>query len=117
MRRAHTTALGARWTRKWHVLSELAAAGLWTTPTDLAKFAIEIQRRRSDDRQGADATSVREMLTPVGVGDTQRLDLEAGAGLGLGHGGSNWGFPVRFIAHRLKGYGVAIMTNCDAGRP
>ena len=27
------------------------------------------------------------------------------------HGGSNWGFQCDLIAHRVKGYGAAIMTN------
>jgi CubicO group peptidase (beta-lactamase class C family) len=40
--RAHSR-LGARMGDPWHVYPEQAAAGLWTTPADLAKFAIEVQ--------------------------------------------------------------------------
>ena len=59
------------------------------------------------------------MLTPVGVGDyAVGLGLsKLGQGWYFGHGGSNWGFQCDVMAHRLKGYGVAIMTNGDAGRP
>ena len=40
--RAHDRT-GARMGDPWHVYPEQAAAGLWTTPTDLARFAIEVQ--------------------------------------------------------------------------
>src|SRR3989337_523523 len=41
--RAHRRA-GVRMGDPWHVYPEHAAAGLWTTPTDLAKFLIEVQK-------------------------------------------------------------------------
>src|ERR1051325_4906350 len=35
---------GQRMNAPWHVYPEQAAAGLWTTPTDLGKFVIEVQK-------------------------------------------------------------------------
>ena len=55
---------------KWHVYPELAAAGLWTTSVDLARFAIEVQKTAlGKSSKVLTQASVREMLSPVGVGD------------------------------------------------
>jgi CubicO group peptidase (beta-lactamase class C family) len=117
--RAHSGS-GRAMDTKWHVYPELAAAGLWTTPTDLAKFAIEIQKASlGRSAKVLNQSTVREMLTPVGVGDyaVGLAIAKKGEGWYFAHGGSNWGFQCDLLVHRLKGYGVAIMTNSDSGRP
>ena len=117
--RAHSGA-GQAMDAKWHVYPELAAAGLWTTATDLARFAIDIQNTAlGRSTRVLTRASVLEMLTPVGVGDfaVGPTITRLGQGWYFGHGGSNWGFQCDLLAHRAKGYGVAIMTNADSGRP
>jgi CubicO group peptidase (beta-lactamase class C family) len=117
--RAHSSA-GQVMDAKWHVYPELAAAGLWTTPTDLARFAIDIQNTvLGRSSRVLTRTSALEMLSPVGVGDfaVGPTISKLGQGWYFGHGGSNWGFQCDLLAHRAKGYGVAIMTNADSGRP
>ncbi len=105
-------------TDKWHVYAALAAAGLWTTPTDLARFAIEVQKAaRGDPERVLSRASVHEMLTPVGVGSyAAGFHIEQrGEGWYFSHSGGNWGFVCYLTAHRAKGYGVVVMTNSSGG--
>jgi CubicO group peptidase (beta-lactamase class C family) len=102
----------------WHVYPEQAAAGLWTTPSDLARFIIEVQQAvRGPKGSVLSQASAREMTSPVGTGPYGvGLAVEKrGEGWYFGHGGSNWGFRGSLIAHVRKGYGVVVMTNGDAG--
>jgi CubicO group peptidase (beta-lactamase class C family) len=103
---------------KWHVYPEQAAAGLWTTPSDLARFVIEVQRALSgDDGRVISRASAMEMTSPVGVGPYAiGFGIQSrGQGWYFGHGGSNWGFRASILGHRVKGYGYAIMTNASRG--
>jgi CubicO group peptidase (beta-lactamase class C family) len=102
----------------WHVYPEQAAAGLWTTPTDLAKVAIEMQRAL----QGPSGTvlreaTAREMIAPTGAGPFGiGFQIEQkGQGWYFSHSGGNWGFQCHLLAHVRKGYGVVVMTNSGSG--
>ena len=109
---------GASMGAKWHVYPEQAAAGLWTTASDLARFAIEVQKSaRGESNKVLSRTTVQEMLSPVGVGGFAvgfSIGRE-GQGWYFSHGGGNWGFRCILMAHKTKGYGLAIMTNAQRG--
>ena len=94
---------------------ELAAAGLWTTPSELALYAREMQRaRRGESDRVLGEALVREMLTPDaddwGLGPAISEDGER-----FRHGGSNQGFRCTFTAYIDGGDGVFVMTNSDSG--
>jgi CubicO group peptidase (beta-lactamase class C family) len=102
---------------KWHVYPEMAAAGLWTTATDLAKFGIEIalSKQGKANHVLSEATT-REMLKP-------QID-QAGLGFFLeqyknpeefGHEGDDEGFQAILIMFADSGKGLAIMANSDNG--
>jgi CubicO group peptidase (beta-lactamase class C family) len=103
---------------KWHVYPEQAAAGLWTTPSDLARFAIEVQRATlTPEGRVLSQAMAQEMITPIGVGPFGvGLILEKrGEGWYFNHNGGNWGFQCDLVAHVRKGYGVVAMSNSDSG--
>jgi CubicO group peptidase (beta-lactamase class C family) len=105
---------------KTHKYPEMAAAGLWTTPTDLAKFAMAARLiEAGKSRQVLSPEIARLMFTPqikIGPGSDMALGffLEDHAGsVYFGHGGGDAGFVCQLIASKDGGYGAAIMTNAD----
>jgi CubicO group peptidase (beta-lactamase class C family) len=103
---------------KIHLYPEMAAAGLWTTPTDLAKFAIELQLSLAGKsnkvltKQSVEAMTTAH-LDDVGLGF---FIQRHGKTLYFGHGGADEGFRAELVVSRDKGYGVVVMVNSDTGQ-
>ncbi len=100
---------------KWHIYPEMAAAGLWTTPQDLAHFAIETAlSKQGKSNRILTERMTREMLTPVldDVGLGFFIDKENPGQ--FGHDGADEGFQARFTMNADTGKGVVIMANSDA---
>ncbi|HXQ71712.1 MAG TPA: serine hydrolase [Pyrinomonadaceae bacterium] len=109
---------GALVAGKIHVYPEMAAAGLWTTPTDLAKFGIEVQLSYAGkSNKVLPKELIDKMVTPfmeqVGLGFF--ID-KRGNSVYFGHDGADEGFRAMMLMHREKGYGAVIMVNSDNGQ-
>jgi len=100
----------------YHTYPEQAAAGLWTTPSDLARLAIEVQRALRGESALLDREMAEEMLRPesgeYGIGFAVSGDGDARI---FSHTGSNAGFRASFLAYARRGEAVVVMTNSDAG--
>ena len=109
---------------KFHIYPEMAAAGLWTTPSDLAKVIIEMQ-----DALAGRPTKVltidgaRHMLTRRFEGPAARnwigigffLEERGSGGRYFGHGGANEGFRATLLGTLDGRQGAVVMTNSDTG--
>jgi CubicO group peptidase (beta-lactamase class C family) len=103
----------------WHTYPEMAAAGLWTTPTDLVKWALAIADARAGRSSAllAPATAAA-MLTEQKAGGSVGIGPNlsgSGRTFGFGHGGANAGFHSALIYYPELGTGAAVMTNGDGG--
>jgi hypothetical protein len=104
---------------RWHLYPEMAAAGLWTTPTDLLRFAMEVQKSNAgQSNKVISQTMTREMLTEQKDMDGLGVFLEEkGGALKFGHGGRDEGFDANLLATVSSGQGVAIMINANDNSP
>ena len=100
-----------------HIYPEMAAAGLWTTAEDLAKFAVEIQKTlKGNSGNILTKQYTQMMMTPV-------LNGECNIGFGneeyngepfFEHAGGNEGYACFLTFHKEKGYGFALMVNSSS---
>jgi len=99
-------------TGKWHIYPELAAAGLWTTPSDLARWVIGLQHAYHGQSKVLTQATTRQMMTAQfkewGLGVV--LNGE-GKDQTFSHGGRNEGFVANVWGSLEGGRGVAVMTN------
>jgi CubicO group peptidase (beta-lactamase class C family) len=101
----------------WHVYPEMAAAGLWTTPSDLAQVVIDVASTAAG-RKGKllSPGMIAEMLTvqkgTYGLGFALKGEARSQS---FSHGGSNEGFRCLLVGFIATGQGAVIMTNSDTG--
>jgi CubicO group peptidase (beta-lactamase class C family) len=105
---------------RFHIYPEMAAAGLWTNPSELATILIEVQKSIKGESILFKKEIIEEMLTPqkvfeqVGIG----FFLEGkGDSIRFGHGGWDEGFVTQATAYKNIGKGAVIMVNSNEGNP
>jgi len=103
---------------KYHVYPEQAAAGLWTNPTDLARYIIETQLAL----QGKSAKVLSQEMTKLRL--TPYVEKSAALGVFIikrgeqtyfHHSGADEGFVSQYYGNMEGGNGVVVMINSDNG--
>jgi len=101
-------------TGKYHIYPEQAAAGLWTTPTDLAKYIIECQLAlEGRSKKVLSQSMMKKRLTPyIDSNAALGVFIEKKAGqLYFTHNGGNEAFLCTSYGSMQGGNGVVIMIN------
>lgn len=110
-------------TGKFHIYPEMAAAGLWSTPADIAKFILYLQNNliSTSSNPLIESHLIHEMFKkhmPV----TGKIDHGLGVFLKkledddicFFHDGQDHGFVARYCGLLKEKYGFVIMMNADA---
>ena len=93
------------------------AASTFAQPLPPERDANAARAHGRGEAMGEAKSSAETMTSPVGVGGfgVGFSIAREGQGWYFSHSGGNWGFTCYLIAHKVKGYGVAVMTNASGG--
>lgn len=102
----------------WRVMPELAAAGLWSTPTDLARLLIALSAgSRGEANPVLKPETVRTLLTLQGKGPYGLGIAVAGTGADQAamKRGQNPGYQSYVLLYPAQGKGLVVMTGAESG--
>jgi CubicO group peptidase (beta-lactamase class C family) len=113
---------------KWHVYPELAAAGLWTTPSDLARLAIAVQQSHAGVPDALLSKAMAGRMLTGGTFGEGGFSVGNGLGVNVDQRGKGTfsqisveqvsgldGYRALLVASTAGGYGVVVMANGDGG--
>ena len=110
---------------RFHIYPEMAAAGLWTTASDLARWAIALSRSYNGDSRGVLSPAMaRQMISKQIKLQPPNGDGYWGLGVAVGgdgdsiqfsHGGRDEGFVASVRMWPKLGRGIVVLTNGVSG--
>jgi len=102
----------------YDIMPELSAAGLWTTPTDLARLGIEIMKSLKNESAYLKKDMAELMTTKAYEDSLHGVGFRVGEskkGSIFGHGGYNDGFISKMSFCPNDGSGIVVMINSNIG--
>ncbi len=111
-------AQGGRRPEPWRIRPDVAAAGLFSTATDLARVAIEIRRSALDlgpSLLGPELAGQMLRSVPGAFYGLGTLVDDSGGDVEYGHTGECTGFRALVFGRLRSGDAVVILTNGEAG--
>jgi len=101
----------------WHNYPEQAAAGLWSTAGDLAKFLVEIFKAYHGQSDALDKEAIRHLLHDQRHGHAYGFIVSSNEGEAptITHYGGNVGYRSFMFINLQTGDGAVYLTNSDGG--
>jgi CubicO group peptidase (beta-lactamase class C family) len=99
----------------WHVYPEMAAAGLWTTPSDLARFVIAVQNSYAGRSSPVITQKMTQEMLSIQKADDGLGVFITGDGITrrFWHNGRDEGFDAFMTGYVERGQGAVVMINAN----